>query len=368
MRILHTEWSDALGGQEKRVLAECSGLIERGHYAAIACREIARIKEEAQKKGIDVFTFPFRSTSDLVTVKGLISHIRSNKYDIVNTHSGKDSWVGGIAAKLARVPVLVRTRHLDIPLKRNLFNFIHYLPDMYISCGENMRNTLVAGCGFPAGKVVNISTGVGDDFFGVKKDPALKIKYGLGKDALVITKVGIFRRVKAHQVTLKCVKKVVQAFPEARFLFAGDGPDRAEMEELAARLGVADYVIFAGFVDVAEVYSFSDAAVLSSLSEGIPQSILQAMAAGVPVVATRVGGVPEIVSHMKTGILVESLDHDALAEGIIKILGDRSLAASLSSRAKEFVYNNHSLAKMMEKTEALYYSLLKKKKNENSSL
>src|SRR5208283_5419392 len=200
MRILHTEWSDALGGQEKRILAECSGLIERGHYAAIACREVARIREEAQKKSIDVITFPFKSTSDVETIAGLVRHIKGNAYDIVNTHSGKDSWVGGIAAKLARVPVLVRTRHLDIPLRRNIFNFIHYLPDIYISCGENMRNTLVAGCGFPSDKVVNISTGVSDNFFTVKRNPMLKKKFGFEEDAFVIANVGIFRRVKAHQV------------------------------------------------------------------------------------------------------------------------------------------------------------------------
>ncbi|MBF0557736.1 MAG: glycosyltransferase [Nitrospirae bacterium] len=349
-------------------MAECSGLIERGHYAAIACREIARIKVEAHKQGIDVFTFPFKSTSDIGTIEGLVRHIRGNAYDIVNTHSGKDSWVGGIAAKLARVPVLVRTRHLNIPLRRNIFNFIHYLPDMYISCGENMRNTLVSKCGFPADKVVNISTGVSDDFFNVKRNPTLKKKYGLEADALVIAKVGIFRRVKAHQVTLKCVRRVVDELPNARFLFVGDGPDREEMEGLARKLGVAEYVIFTGFInDIAEVYSFSDLSILSSLSEGIPQSIMQAMAAGVPVVATRVGGIPEIISHMETGILVEPLDHEALAEGIIKILRNSDLAASFSEKAKEFVLKHHSMRIMLDKTESLYRSLLEKKRNENSS-
>jgi glycosyltransferase involved in cell wall biosynthesis len=356
-----------MGGQEKRILAECSGLLERGHYAAIACREIARIKEEAQKKGIDVITFPFKSTVDIGTINGLVRHIHSNAYDIVNTHSGKDSWVGGIAAKLARVPVLVRTRHLNIPLRRNIINFIHYLPDMYVSCGENMRTTLITDCGFSPDKVVNISTGVGDKFFNVKRNPGLKKKYGLDENALVITKVGIFRRVKAHQVTLKCVKKVVAAFPNARFILAGDGPDIDEMKELAERLGVSGYVVFSGFVDVAEVYSFSDVAVLSSLSEGIPQSILQAMASGVPVVATRVGGVPEIVSHMETGILVESLDHEALADGIIKVLKTPAMASSFTKKAKAFVFNDHSLTKMLDKTEHLYHSLLEKKKHENSS-
>jgi len=246
-----------------------------------------------------------------------------------------------------------------LPLKRNLLNFIHYLPDVYIACGENMKCHLVEGCGFPDHKVVSIPTGVGPEFFNVKKDRDARMKYGLDADSIVITNVGILRSIKGHEVTLKAVKTVAAAFPKARFLLVGDGPRKEILEKLVQDLGISQHVIFTGFVkDIPEIYSFSDMAVLSSWSEGLPQSLMQAMAAGVPVVATRVGGVPEVVIHEKTGLLVESGDHEGLAKGIIRILSDPGVSAEFAENAKKHVMEYHSVKHMVDKIEGLYKGLL----------
>jgi glycosyltransferase involved in cell wall biosynthesis len=362
MRILHTEWSDGLGGQEKRILAEAVGLSGRGHYVALACREHAWIKNEALKLGLDVHVFPMKKMYDIHSLWMLTGFLKKNRYDVVSTHSGVDSWIGGLAAKIANVPVLVRTRHLNIPLKRSLLNFIHYLPDMYISCGKNMRSNLVNNCGFPEEKVVSIPTGVSSDFFSVNKNSDLKSRYGLDKNAPVITNSGIFRAVKGHEITLRSVGKVIEKFPKAKFLLVGDGPDRKLLEDMAGDLGISDHVIFTGFIEhVSEIYSFTDVAILSSWSEGLPQSLLQAMSAGVPVVSTKVGGVPEIIIHEKTGLLVEPGDDGALAQGIIRMLSDTDLAAECSKRAKDLVKHEHSLDTMIDKIEGLYRELLNSK-------
>ncbi len=344
------------------MLAEAGGLAQRGHYTAIVCRDHARIKDEAVKLGIDVHTLPLRKTFDIGSIVSLVKVLKKNRFDIVNTHSGIDSWIGGIAAKIAKAPLLVRTRHLNIPLKRSLINFIHYLPDVYITCGENMRNNLVTGCGFPANRVVSIPTGVNPDFFNVKKNNEARARYGLDINGTVITYVGILRSVKGHEVTFNAVKTVVDSFPDAKFLIVGDGPREEALEKVVNDLGISGHVVFTGFVqDIPEIYSISDLAVLSSWSEGLPQSLLQAMAAGVPVVATRVGGVPEVVIHEKTGLLVEPGDHEALAKGIIRLLENRDFSLQLAERAKDNVKNKHSVTHMIEKTESLYKNLLKQK-------
>jgi glycosyltransferase involved in cell wall biosynthesis len=251
---------------------------------------------------------------------------------------------------------------LNIPLKRNIFNFIHYLPDAYITCGTNMRRTLVEDCGFPPADVVSIPTGVADEFFNVNRDPSGRLKYVGAEAAPIISNVGILRGVKGHEVTLRAVPKVVEAFPGARFLFVGDGPKLNGLRGMARSLGIDGRVVFTGYVgDVAGIYAFTDVAVLSSHSEGVPQSVMQAMAAGVPVVATRVGGVPEVVVHESTGLLVNPSDHDALADGVIRILRDKALAAALCERARQFIYENHSATVMLDKIEALYYRLLEAK-------
>ncbi len=362
MRILHTEWSDGLGGQEKRVLAEARGLAERGHSVRIACRDHCRIKDEASKIGISVHVFPMRKSFDIGSMISMAGLMRNMKPDIVNTHSGVDAWLGGIAARLAGVPVLVRTRHLNIPLKRSPLNFIHYLPDIYITCGENMKNNLVRNCGFPENGVVSIPTGVGSSFFQVKKNNEGRAKYGIDVNTPVVTNVGILRSVKGHEVTFRAVKAVVDAVPGVKFLIVGDGPRREALEKAAGDLGISEHVIFTGFVeDIPEVYSFSDVAVLSSWSEGLPQSLLQAMAAGVPAVATRVGGVPEVALHEKTGLLVEPGDHDALAQGIIRLLSDHDFAAEVAGRARDKVKGEHSIDHMIDQTENLYSEILSRK-------
>ncbi len=356
MRILHTEWSDGLGGQEKRVLAELEGMANRGHYAALVCREHAKM---AQKLSIDVFTLPMRRLYDVTSIINLAGILKKKRFDIVNTHSGVDSWIGGIAAKIAGVPALIRTRHLNIPLKRNMLNFIHYLPDMYITCGENMRNNLVQNCGFPFNKVISIPTGVGEEFFRVTKNPQAKTRYGLAPETPVITNVGILRSVKGHEVTLNAVKIVIEHFPDAKFLIVGNGPAKKRLENMACDTGIAKHVVFTGFIEnIPEVYSISDVAVLSSWSEGLPQSMLQAMAAGVPVVATRVGGVPEVVIHEKTGLLVDAGDYNALARGIIRILENPGVALDFAKNARELVKREHPTSHMLNNIESLYSRLL----------
>ena len=362
MRILHTEWSDDLGGQEKRVLAEAAGLRDRKHSVSLICREHAKIRGEAIKSGLEVHTLPMRKLYDIASIIKLSQFLKVNRFDIINTHSGVDSWIGGIASRIAGVPVLVRTRHLNIPLKRSLLNFIHYLPDMYITCGENMRETLVKQCHFPSEKVISIPTGVNLEFFHTKRNPEAKLRYGLDKDAIVITNVGIFRKVKGHEVTLKAVVKVLNHFPRAKFLLVGDGPDKKELEEMANKMGIGKHILFPGFIDnIPEIYSFTDIAILSSWSEGLPQSLLQAMAAGVPVIATNVGGVPEVVVHEESGILIEAGDHEALADGIIRIFNEPDLAGRLTEKAKRLVMKEHSIDHMLDRIENLYREMLMKK-------
>jgi glycosyltransferase involved in cell wall biosynthesis len=154
----------------------------------------------------------------------------------------------------------------------------------------------------------------------------------------------------------------MDVFPNAKFLIVGDGPRKEALVNYANELGITRHVIFTGFVEnIPEIYSFSDVAVLSSLSEGLPQSLLQAMAAGVPVVATNVGGVPEVVIHEKTGLLTESGDHEGLAKGIIQILNRPAETLRFTAKAKELVLKEHSVNHMIDKIESLYKKLLTQK-------
>ena len=160
-------------------------------------------------------------------------------------------------------------------------------------------------------------------------------------------------------MTLKAVKTVVESVPGAKFLIVGDGPRKKELENMVKEMGIFEHVVFTGFVrDIPGIYSFTDVAILSSWSEGLPQSLLQAMAAGVPVIATKVGGVSEIVIHEETGILIEPGDHEALGKAIIQTFDNPDYAVELAERAKDNVMKKHSVNHMVDKIEGLYKDLL----------
>ncbi|GAQ94583.1 glycosyltransferase [Thermodesulfovibrio aggregans] len=364
MRILHTEWSEGYGGQERRILLECKGFKARGHYVAIACRPQARLYKWAKKEGIEVFEVPFHKALDFKSIFKLIKIIREKNIEIVNTHSGIDSWCGGLAAKLASVSVLVRTRHLSLPLKRNIFNFIHYMPDMIITCGENMRKNLIKNCGFPPDKLISIPTGVENKFFSIIRDKSLKNKYGLKEDTPVIVNIGILRREKGHEITLRAFKLVLEKIPEAMLLIVGDGPSKPRILKEVENLNLNNKVIFTGFIDdPSEVLAFADIFVMSPwpISEGLPQSLLQAFAAGVPAVATCVGSIPEVLIDNKTGLLIKPGDYRAMADSIIKMLYNYKWALELALQGKKIVEEKYSEKVMISKLENLYKELLKRK-------
>lgn len=369
MKVLHTEWSDGFGGQERRVLAEMEGLSARGHDCQLVCTKESSIYSEAKKRGMSVFTMPFRKTYDVQTMWLLTQYLKKNPVDVVNTHSGVDSWIGGISAKLAKVPVLVRTRHLEFILKRSPFNFIHYLPDMYITCGETMKHSLEENSGFPPDKIISIPTGVYRRFFNIQKNNDKRKLYGLSPEHFVVTNAAILRGSKGHEITLKAARIVLDKAPDVRFLIVGDGPKRKRLEAQAKELAISDRVIFTGFLeDIGEIYSFSDMFISSSWVEGLPQSMTQAMASRLPVVVTAVGSVPEVITNEQNGLIIHPGDYEALGENILRIIADKELAGRLVKNAFELVQKKYTMEMMVDKIETLYKNLLKRKTSVEHSI
>lgn len=363
LRILHTEWSDGWGGQERRVVSEMRGLAERGHHLVLATRPEARIAREAALRGLSVLTLPMTGRFDAVSIIRLARFLRAERIQIVNTHSGIDSWIGAFAARLAGVPVLVRTRHLRLPLKRNWLNFVHYMADRVVSCGESMRRFLVDECGFPESQVVSIPTGIDFEAFVPRRNrDAMRAELGIGTGEMVILMVGIIRGVKRHAIALEACARIASEFPGARLVLAGDGPMRPDMEALAGSLGISERVLFLGHrEDVADLMGAADVLLLTSRSEGVPQAVAQAMGLGLPVVATSVGGVPELIEHEKTGLLVPPEDPQAVAQALTRILRDPDSARRLGAAARAHARAEFSLKGMLDKTEALFRALLAQK-------
>lgn len=357
LTVLHTEWSDGWGGQERRVLSEMVGMRERGYRQILACRPSSTIGREAKARGIPVVHLPFAGKFDIASIVALRRLIRKEGVDLVSTHSGIDSWVGSIAARWSGV-LVVRTRHLNLPLKRNILNFVHYLPHAVVTCGEVMRQNLVDR-GFPSSEVFSIPTGI--DFGSFRSHlsrTAARDKLQLPEHSFAIAMVGIIRGVKRHEVALRAFELFRSTHPQARLLLAGDGPMSKDMRQLAEELGLGLSVTFLGHRDdVADLLAAADCFLLSSRSEGVPQAVTQALGCGLPVVATAVGGVPELIIDGRSGLLVPPESPPRMAEALARVADDATLASSLGRAGKAHVEEHYSLHAMLNKTEALYARL-----------
>jgi glycosyltransferase involved in cell wall biosynthesis len=209
-------------------------------------------------------------------------------------------------------------------------------------------------------KVVSIPTGVDVDYF-APRSPDIESKRALGlpDSCKVVSIVGILRRVKRHDLFLEVASVLREHDPSLRFVIAGEGPQRPNIERIIEERRLADCVTLTGHVDdVRPIFSFSDVVVLSSDAEGVPQSVAQALSMARPVVATNVGGVNELVRNETTGLLVPPNTPFALAAAIERFLTDPTFAATCGAHGREHIVRDCSSARMIERTLALYQKLV----------
>jgi glycosyltransferase involved in cell wall biosynthesis len=363
--ILHTEWSSGWGGQEQRIILECRKMQQLGHNIIIACQPGSGIFGEAVRQGIPVEKVVIKGSYDIKAIHRLFRIIRKHRIDVVNTHSGKDSWVGGIAAKLAGVPLLVRTRHLSVPISNNPFNFIHRLFDGFITTGEAIRNTMISDNRIPPEKIVSISTGVDTDRF--NPDFACgelkKRELGIEQNCRVVTMIAVLRSMKRHDLLIEVARQLIGEFPDVRYLVVGEGPMRNVISERLQEAQLQDLFILSGYrTDIPELLSISDIVVLTSdRFEGVPQSLSQAMAMARPVVAAPVGSIPELVINGETGLIAETGNADSFSAALRRLLDDESLRVRIGTAARKHVLDNYTADIMAEKTLTFYAALLRLK-------
>jgi glycosyltransferase involved in cell wall biosynthesis len=356
--VLHTESSRGWGGQEVRILTEARWLTERGVQVVVAAPPASRLVAEARQVLLPTLGVPMRGAWDLVAVVRLARFIRRRHLDLVHTHSSVDAWVGGLAGRLARVPV-VRSRHVSIPIRRWLNPVYTALADRIITSGEAIRQLVVAG-GVRPEMVIAVPAGVDLGIFG--PGPASDTaRDELGAGRPVIGSIAMFRGSKGHVHLLDAFAEVRRTFAAARLLLVGDGGRRRWVEALARARGLDGAVRFTGFRrDVPDLLRLMDCFVLASTrTEGVPQSLLQAMAVAVPVVASAVGGIPEVVEDGVTGLLVPPGDTAALAAAIRSVLGAPVAAAQRANAGRRLVEERYSRAATEDALLSVYRGLLR---------
>ena len=362
IRVLHTEWSDGWGGQEIRIIGEMLAMRELGVEVYLACTEHAQIRQKALDNDIQVFILPFKGNADFKTLFGLRSIIKQHRINIVNTHSGKDTWVGGLAAKLAGAK-FIRTRHLSTPIRASRANFINELADYIFTTGETVRQDMIDNNRIHPERIESIPTGIDADLYQADNFDYQRCRdlFDFQQDQIVIGMVAVLRRFKRHDRFLQMARHVVDANPDKniRFVLAGDGPQREKLTEMIKALDLQAHVTMLGHVsNVPELLRALDVFVLTSDSgEGVPQSVMQALLMQSAVVATSAGSTQDLHDG-DNFILVDKDSQAELNQACQRLVADQTLREQYTQRARDHVLANFSKDKMAEKIMRIYQQLL----------
>jgi len=359
LTVLHTESSLGWGGQENRTLQECVWLKRLGARPIVLCKPDARLRERAAAAGIETICHRMASNRDLSALFFILRLIREEGVDVISTHSGDDSLIGAVAGRLSRRrPAIVRTRHLALPITSKITYSL--LPHKVVTVSEYVRRYLCEDKGIDAGRVVAIPTGVDMERFDPDRTPdTLRAELGISPDTPVAGTIAILRRKKGHHVLLDAIPIILKEVPDALFLFAGDGPQRENIEKKIEELGIKGSVRLLGLrTDVPTVLKGIDLFVLPTLQEALGTSILEASAMKKAVVAANSGGVPETVINGKTGRLVPPEDPAALAAAIIGLLKDRGICKTMGEEGRRMVEEKYTTERMGKGMFALYNELV----------
>lgn len=368
-RVLFLVDSLNIGGSESQAVELALRLSKDRYTVTLAClRMQGPLLARLQGSGISVLEFhpqggidSFRGGWQLLR---LAAFLRRGHFDIVHTHDLWSNLMGIPAAVLARVPVSVSSQRdlSHLPWyqgrRRRWLRRIQGLSSMVLVNAEPIREQLIRE-GLPPERIRVIHNGVDLEKF---NQPAGRARVSVSSvgDGKRIALVGnMTSAVKGHPVLIDAAAAIVGEFPDVRFLLVGDGPSRKQFEAKVGEMRLEKNVLFLGQRDdVPEILADCDIAVLPSQTEGLPNALLEYLAAGLATVASQAGGNTEIVKDGVTGLLVPPDNPRLLAAAVLRLLRDPDLARSLGNKGREFVRQTFGFGRLVEQTEALYAELL----------
>lgn len=360
LRVLHTESSPSLGGQELRILLEMEALVDRGINSVLAARPDTPILAEARRRGLTAVAIPMRSNLSPTSLWAFRQLLRDQRIDVVNAHNSKDAWNVAPVARLLGVPV-IRARHIAGRLRAGWWRRLPYGPlcDAVLTTSESIKAGLAAA-GVAADKIEVIPTGIDMARFQVPRSGAVRREWGIPANARLVGQIAVMRSDKGPDIFAQAAQRLLADGFDAWFVLVGEGRMR---EKVLAQLSPAERerILLPGFRrDIPEILAELDIAVLAARSpEGVPQAILQAHAARVPVVATSVGGIAEVAIGDLTALAVPPKDPAALAAAIRRLADDPALGQRLAQAGHDLVARQHTLEHMLSRMEALYRRLAK---------
>lgn len=379
IKVLHIHTRAIIGGSGTNTLLSMSGLPKDKFYPVLACGSEGPLVDEARKEKLEVAILGHLKNKinifdDFMALREIINLIKKEKFTIVHTHNSKAGILGRFAAWVCGVPIIIHTLHscvfrypdlnwlqkkFFLTLEKLAAKFSHKL----ITISEVLREEFIKARVAPEDKFITIYSGIEIEKFRLQINiEEKKNELNIPLNNFIVGTVSRLDKGKGNEFLIRAIPYILKEAERVSFVFVGSGPLRGNLEELAEKLKVRNNVIFAGTrEDVPEILQTFDIFCLASRYEGMSRVILEAQAAAKPVVATRVGGIPDIVCENKTSLLVEPKDYSGLAKAILKLIKDDNLRRSMSQAAKEFVGYKFSSEKMVLDIIKVYNELLEQK-------
>ncbi len=357
MNIVFVNSMRSFGGGERWILEAAEGLGRRGHDVSVAARTGSALAARARAAGLPLVELPMRGDLDVVSVVRLARWLGRRAADVVNVSIERAVRIGCAAARLAGRPAVIERRGLDLPLKPSLLNRMVYercVARVMANCDAVRRGVVATGV-VPPAKMVVVRNGIDPRRVTRGGGAGFRAEFGIAEDAPVVLVVGRLVRDKGHLDAVRAFSTVVSREPSARLLIVGGGKLYGEIRDFAESLVPPGRVVLTGErSDVPAALDAADVLLVTSLREGMPHVVLEAMVAGTPVVATSVAGIPEMIEDGRHGLLVPAGQPARAAEAILALLLDRSLAERLAAEAGRRVRSEFSLEAMIDATERCF--------------
>ena len=354
------EWR---GGQ-RQSLYLARELKAKGYSFHFVVQPESPLHEKAAAEGLPVLPLEMKSELSFGAARRLAKMMKRERCVLAHFHDAHAVSVGGMACRRANVPIRIISRRVDFPLKTNIFSKKKYTQDIdrIIAISDGVKDVLLKG-GIAPGVIDVVPSGIDfSPFDAVTDRNFLRAEFGFAPDAFLAGIVAALEDHKGHRYLIEAARLIKARAPRAKIIVVGKGSLQLELDRQARDLQVDDLVYFLGFrEDVPRILASLDVFVLSSHLEGLGTSIMDAMASRLPVVATAVGGIPEVVSDGETGLLVAPRSPEALADAIVRLYLDRPLARRLGERGCEVVHEKFSAEAMARRIIEIYERIAHKK-------
>jgi glycosyltransferase involved in cell wall biosynthesis len=366
MFSLHIDTARTWRGGQNQVLLTVNGLREIGHRAALVAHPDGELRQRADE-GLELVPVAPRTEMDLAAAFRLSRVVNRLEPDVVHAHDAHGIAMAALALSIGagassktdrRMPPLVAARRVDFHLRNNSFSrWKHRQVDCFIAASEAIRRMLVAD-GVPGGRTVTVHEGI--DVEHVIAAPSVNVHeaFWLPYRAPVVGNVAALVPHKGQYHLVQAAQRVVQAIPDARFVILGEGELRESLERQVREYRLEKHVLLPGFrEDVLGCIKGFDLFVMSSVTEGLGTSLLDAMACARPIVATSAGGIPEVVEDGVNGLLVPPRDDRALADAIVTMLSNEGMRRQMGGAGLARVKARFTSERMVAETAAVYARL-----------